>query len=329
MANRDYTVEELALMILHHVEHGMSALFPYHSALVDHYQEVHRVLEEYSFDRFTNWGLPAEAPDHRQGDANYFLRTYSPDERAEFERRVAAIDHRALFSAVTGFCRERYGSDVRSLFLFGGYLYGVTVQPDDLDLKVVLKESHIIENGVVFRWNGLNEIIRYPRKPCEKIGLTVIGVDQINATTQNTTVLRTAVIAGTTAVPLVGPPFPVRPVPAAVLLYHAVEMVTWGFKLCFEENEQAHDRALWRIVEAVYILIYLNEVVKGPLPDRFQWVCSLKDHLSGARPMRQTSLVMFQSSVEQFRQDVFALKEAFRGIAIHLLNQIISSTLFI
>ncbi len=322
MPEGEYTVESMALMLLHRVANEAQVMPP-PSPLMEHYQEVRGVLENYPFDRFVNWGLRQTGHEHQQQGANYFLRTYNSVERAEFERRVAAINHPALLSGVTEFCQARYGSRIRSLLVFGGYVYGVTPQPDDLDLVVVLGDSQVVENAVVFKWDGLNDIISHRRKPINKLGLTVVGMQQINGLTQNNTVLRTAVIAGTTAIPLWGSPYQYAPVPVAVLLYHAIEMVTWGFRLCFETNEQAHNRALWRIVEAVHILMYVNAQVHGPLPNRFPWTQRLRNHLSGSSPLQQTSLEIFHSSTELFRQDVLALQDIIRKKAIALMDPLV------
>jgi hypothetical protein len=78
--------------------------------------------------------------------------------------------------------------------------------------------------------------VRYGRRPERKIGLAVISQQQIHPVAENNSVLRCAVIAGTTAIRLWGEPFHTCPVPVSILLYHAVELVTWGFKAFFETS---------------------------------------------------------------------------------------------
>ena len=326
MAERIPTVEDIAMSILHQVGTGARVLHSHHVPLINHAREIREVLEKHSFNRFTNWGLRTGDEELSRHDANWFLRTYTPKQQVEFERRIAGIDRASLLTAIEGFCQERYRSRVRSLLVFGGYLYGITERPDDLDLIVVLKKSKVVENDVAFNWDGLNSTITYTRKPVSnKIGLSVIGAGQINGTTQNNSVLRTAIIAGTTGVSLFGPPYQIRSVPVAVMLYHAIEMVTWGFKLCFEASEQAHDRALWRLIEAVYILKYINDAIEGPLPSLLPYAHVTSQQLSGMNLKRRKSLDVFLSSFDQFRRDVFTLKVAIRQRAIELLDMAIHS----
>lgn len=326
MGEKRDVAEDLALLLLHNVAQSASLLHSYRFELIKHHQAVRAALASYPFDRFTNWGVQSNQLTTPETDQNYFMRGFLPHEQVQVKRRIDAVDSTALQSVVANFCEMRYGSNIHSLFLFGGYVYGVTPKPDDLDLKVILEDSHVIENPVVFKWNGLNEIIHHSRKPTNKLGLTIIGRNQINATTQNNTVLRTAIIIKTNAFSLIGPTLSTAPVPISVLLYHAIEMVTWGFKLCFEADEQAQDRALWRIVEANYILMYINDMIKGPLSDRLQQIHLLKEHISHFTGRRQTSLSIFEDSTIQFRQDIFVLKSMIREMAIRLLDEIVDGS---
>jgi hypothetical protein len=257
------TIEDTAHTILHHVGELASLLRPQLALLSGRERDVREALERFAFNRFTNWGLRVGDDVREEGTwsqkANWFLHGYGPEQRMEFERRFAGLERESMLQVIRGFCRERYGRDVRSVLAFGGYLYGIIPQPDDLDLAVVVEDAHAVENDLTLQYARLAEIIKYPRRPDRKIGLTVIGMNQINGSTQNSTVLRTAVIAGTTAVSLYGPPYQLAPVPVSVMLYHAIEIVTWGFKLCFETSPQAHARALWRLIEATYVLQYIND----------------------------------------------------------------------
>jgi hypothetical protein len=325
VADLEHAPQELALMIIHGLEGKGTSLLPYRSAFLKHGLELRQLLQAYPFNAFTNWGLQPGQQVHSGANSNYFLRVYSPEQRAEWERRLAGIDFEALLRLISGFCQGHYDRSIRSCLLYGGYLYGVTAEPDDLDVMVVLDDSQVIEKNQILKCSDMDRIIQYSRRPKSRIELNLTGIGQINARTRNNSVLRAAIISSTTAVRIVGPPYQVNPVPVAVLLYHAVEMVTWGFKLFFEESTSAHERAIWRLVEAFHILMHINSVVDGPLPDRFPLVHSLVGHLSGKKPMPRPPMDIFEATVNQFRRDVFVLKTVLRGLAIDVLDRVIGS----
>ncbi len=328
MDQQSQSPEELALKILYSAGSANQKLFPYRKQILAQYSQIQEILLKYSFDRFTNWGLRLAHSALPQNNTknNYFLARAESQNVLEYEARFHALDGETLFSAIKQFCFTRYNEDVRAIFVFGGYLYGVTPKPDDLDIAVILKNSYIIENAIEFQYPDLANCITYHRKPVNKIGLAIVGDLQINKLTQNNTVLRTGVILGTTASRLAGEQLAIQSPPIAVLLYHAVEMVTWGFKLCFNENAEDSGRALWRIGEALHILNFIRQKIRSPIANQDATILFLNDHLSGKKRSDKNASELFLEEAIRFKENILLLKKYIRNLALQKLEQLLSGT---
>ncbi len=316
--------EDLALKILFCVGGANQELMPFRDQILANYNQITEFLSDYPFDRFTNWNLTLSYSSLSHQDNNYFLANSSPQRLMEHETRINALNRDTLFSIMKQFCQDRYSEAVRSIAVFGGYLYGVTPKPDDLDIAVILKNSYVIENAIVCKYPELANIINYHRKPLNKIGIVVIGDNQLHKTNQNNTVLRTGVILGTTAISLAGEQLAVNSAPISVLLYHAVEMVTWGFKLCFNETAEDSNRALWRIGEALHILNFINRKIRGPIEHQDDHIHFLIERLSDKEKSDKNSSALFYAEALRFKENILLLKKHIRKLALENLEQMCS-----
>jgi hypothetical protein len=313
------SVLTLARSLLSVVPGQESSLVVIQGNLIRYRAETAECVRSFAFDHYYNWGLRIE---DTSIEANYFLEAYSTQQTAEFCRRLEALDIDGLRFFLKEYCRVRYNATPSSLFVFGGYLYGVTEQVTDLDLLVILDAGSVIEKDIAVDCTFMSDFVNYDRRPERKIGLTVISRSQIHAIAENNSVLRSAVIAGTTAIRLWGEPFQTQPVPSAILVYHAAELMTWGFKAFFEDDPRSHRRSLWRTVEAAYIVNYLFRLIEDETasPPR---VLSLIKEISGELSRSvEFDLADFLAGVEQLRLLIFILKNKVRSKALRvLINQ--------
>jgi hypothetical protein len=308
----------LARAVLSAVPDRNSDLAPFREELAQHNKSVSKYVQQFAFDQYYNWGL--QLTDNIPPEANYFLAAYKPGYITEFQRRLAALDVTGLHKFVTEYCWDRYYSTPTSLSVFGGYLYGMTKQVTDLDLLVILEKGAVIEKNISAECSNLSALVNHRRRPNRRLGLTIISRQQIHSAAENNSVLRSAVIAGTTAIRLWGEPFQTSPIPIAVLLYHAVELMTWGFKAYFEEDATAHRRGVWRVVEAAYILDYITKFVGGVTAGFPPALYSLKPQLEMLSQSGECRLEHFLSSVEALRPRISAFKEVIRTMALQMLG---------
>lgn len=252
----DVDLRQEAFGVLCELDGGRDAVLVFCQRSDLNVADVIEALEDFAYGPPVDW-CTERAPERSTWPprtTNWHLTQTQPDWRQRVARRLAGLRTDRLVSYCEEVCRTRYGSGVSSLFVHGGYLYGLARPPADLDVMVFLTAGSVVENQVRLTDAPLAELIRHDSRRPAAVELGVIGGEAISSSQRNSAVSRALDLSATTGIYVCGRPAHKGRIPRAAIVRVGMELMASAAKLALEPGRSSRERAAARLREVVLVL---------------------------------------------------------------------------